>query len=67
MTKITPLPDKAETEKTCPKCGAKLIVRTNRENESQFLGCPRFPECDHTERIPESIRMRLSGHPTLFD
>lgn len=61
------LPDKKETEKACPKCGSKLIVRTNRANESQFLGCPRWPECQHTEPIPESIRMRLQGQPTLFE
>jgi len=56
-----------ETEKTCPLCGAKLIVRTNRTTQHQFLGCPRWPDCQHTESIPEQIRMRLSGQPELFD
>lgn len=61
------LPNNKETEKSCPVCGAKLIVKTNRATEHQFLGCPRWPECNHTEQIPESMAMRLAGALTLFN
>jgi ssDNA-binding Zn-finger/Zn-ribbon topoisomerase 1 len=60
------LPNGKVIEKYCPKCGAgtKLVVRTNSKNNSQFLGCPNYPECKHTEKIPEALRME--GQPTLF-
>lgn len=52
-------------EKPCPDCGGTLIIRTNRENGSQFIGCMSWPNCDHHEPIPETLRMRLMGAPTL--
>ena len=33
-----------ESDVTCPNCGRKMIVRTNRYG-SQFLGCSGYPEC----------------------
>ena len=33
-----------ESDITCPNCGRKMIVRTNRFG-SQFLGCSGYPEC----------------------
>jgi ssDNA-binding Zn-finger/Zn-ribbon topoisomerase 1 len=61
------LQDNAEVERTCPKCGptVKLIVKTNRLNDNQFLGCPRWPMCDHTEPIPEALRMQALGAQRL--
>jgi ssDNA-binding Zn-finger/Zn-ribbon topoisomerase 1 len=41
------------------------MVRTNRKTETQFLGCDRWPECKHTEPIPETLLMRLTGAPEL--
>lgn len=35
---------KIESDVTCPNCGRKMIVRTNRFG-SQFLGCSGYPEC----------------------
>ncbi len=61
------LPDGKATEKVCPDCGDRLVVRTNKATGSQFLGCANWPECRHTEPIPEALRMRLAGQPTLFD
>lgn len=59
-----------EIVKRCPLCGGGLVVRTNRENGSEFLSCQNWrgndPEsCPHTERVPESYQLRLAGHPTL--
>ncbi len=62
------VPNNMATELTCPLCGGRLLVKTNRETQHQFLGCERFSltGCTYTEpRIPEGIRMRLMGAPTL--
>ena len=62
-----------EVSITCPECEnkpfpamVKLIVRTNSITDEQFLGCPNYPACRHTQPLSESIRMRLLGHSTLF-
>lgn len=54
---------------TCPKCGpaTKLKVRENHQNGSQFLGCPNWPQCDHTQGIPEHVKMEAAGQPRLFN
>lgn len=61
------LPNNYETALACPGCGptVKLIVKTNRLNRTQFLGCPEWPECQHTQPIPESVQMAYIGAPTL--
>lgn len=58
----------AEVARTCPKCGVahRLVVRTNGKDGSQFLGCPNYPRCRHTEPIPEDIRMRAMGQRRLL-
>ena len=33
-----------ESDKICPNCGRKMIVRTSRYG-NQFLGCSGYPEC----------------------
>jgi ssDNA-binding Zn-finger/Zn-ribbon topoisomerase 1 len=52
-------------DKLCPECGRPLAIRTNTKNHSQFLGCTGYPECSHTEAIPEitagPAERRLSG------
>ncbi len=47
-----PLPDELrekpeETDKPCPECGKKLLVRKGRRGE--FLACSGYPECKFTE------------------
>ncbi len=49
----------------CPDCGRALVVRRNCHNDSEFLGCTGYPECRHTEPLPELYRLRASGAPTL--
>ena len=54
--------------KPCPDCGRPLVERTNRATGTPFLGCPRWPECKHTEPLPEALRreievMRFDTHP----
>ncbi len=45
----------------CPECREPMIVRTNRENGSRFLGCAQYPDCTATMPIPEHIRLREAG------
>jgi len=47
----------------CPDCmpRVKLVVRTNRQNGSQFLGCPNWPECNHTQELPMDVVLRQQG------
>lgn len=60
--------ENTEAEITCPNCTppVKLIVKTNRNTDHQFLGCPNWPDCNHTQGIPESWIMRVNGQPQLF-
>lgn len=55
-----PVPDVAETPKAeesiCPRCGAKLVLRTAKKGERQgrqFLGCSRFPKCRYIEELSD--------------
>ncbi len=32
----------------CPRCGARLVDRTNRRTGEAFVGCSRFPQCRGT-------------------
>ncbi len=52
-------------EKECSACGAKLVVRFRRKTGMPFLGCERWPNCAYTERMPESVKLRLNGAPAL--
>lgn len=56
-----------QLSKVCPECGRDLKIRTNSTNGSQFIACTGFPDCRHTETIPETLKMQLAGAPTLFD
>jgi ssDNA-binding Zn-finger/Zn-ribbon topoisomerase 1 len=65
------LKNRSEVEIYCPQCkdagrgAVKLIVRTNRDNERQFLGCPNWPDCEHTEPIPEALLLEAAGAARL--
>jgi restriction system protein len=32
----------------CPKCGGRMVNRTAKNSDDQFLGCTNFPKCRHT-------------------
>lgn len=43
-----------ESEKICPRCGGKLVLRIAKKGENagkQFYGCERFPKCRYIENI----------------
>lgn len=54
-----------EIAKPCLSCGARLMVRRVRATGQPFLGCTRWPECEHTEPIPLDMQKRASGDPVL--
>lgn len=49
----------------CPKCGAALVERINRESGESFLGCAKWPDCTYTRPIPEDVQMRRAGQQGL--
>lgn len=40
-----------ESEQLCPRCGKKMILRTNRSSGEKFWGCSGYPECKATRQI----------------
>jgi DNA topoisomerase I len=37
------------SDKKCKKCGSKMLKRIGKNG--LFLGCSRYPDCDHTEEL----------------
>ena len=35
----------------CRRCGAAMIIRTNRQSGERFLGCSNFPKCRYSKGI----------------
>ena len=50
---------------TCPDCGAPMVERINSHNLSSFLGCSNYPDCKHTDKLPEYVAMRRAGADQL--
>jgi len=42
-------PEPEMTDRTCPKCGAPLLIRTSRFGK--FYACSKFPKCRYTENM----------------
>jgi ssDNA-binding Zn-finger/Zn-ribbon topoisomerase 1 len=56
----------SELRMPCPECGRAMVVRTNRENGSAFMGCTGYPDdCRHTQAIPEWLRLKQAGAAML--
>jgi endogenous inhibitor of DNA gyrase (YacG/DUF329 family) len=53
------------TTKACPRCGARLVRRTRSSDGEPFLGCSRYPGCQHTEEIPLDQQLWAAGAPEL--
>ena len=37
-----------ESQGSCPTCGKDLVLRINKANQNQFLGCKGYPNCRYT-------------------
>lgn len=44
----------------CPKCGKDLVIKTSQKNNSRFVGCKGYPDCDNTYPLPQG-RVTLLG------
>ena len=49
----------------CEACGAAMVIRVNRTNGSEFLGCVRWPECTATRPLPAYLAMVRAGATPL--
>ena len=49
----------------CKACGSPMVIRENRANGSEFLGCTRWPDCGETRPLPEDVKMRRAGAQPL--
>ena len=57
-----------EVSKNCPNGeheAVKLVIRKNSKTGYLFLGCPKWPDCGYTEKLPEELKMKLEGHQQL--
>ena len=43
---LKPKPIPKETEKICPECGSKLVIREANKTKNKFIACSSFPRCD---------------------
>lgn len=43
----------------------KMVLRSNGFTAELFLGCRRWPDCRHTQRLPEWLRMKQAGFAEL--
>ena len=40
-------------EHECPDCGGPMILRVNRKNNTEFMGCARYPKCTGTKNLAD--------------
>lgn len=53
-----------QTKPTCPKCNAPMVQRTNRQNNSQFWGCSKFPACRGTRNFETIVASKPDSYVT---
>lgn len=46
---------------TCPLCGAKMRLRTNKLTGDKFYGCKSFPGCRGTRTVDEGKMIAREG------
>lgn len=49
----------------CRECGKPMVIRTNRENGSEFMGCSNWPRCTHSEPLPAYVEQIRAGAAQL--
>ena len=55
-----------ETDIICDKCGAKMVIRQNRNNV-RFAACPNYPACRNTISIDENGKPAKKPEPVYAD
>lgn len=48
-------------EKSCDWCGRPMVLRRNRQNDSEFWGCTGYPECTRTAAPPTFLDQIRQG------
>ena len=48
---MTMMPGKRKPARNCPECGQPMTPRNDGGREQ--LGCSAWPECKHTDPLPE--------------
>ena len=49
-------------EKTCPRCGNAMVIRTRESDGHKFWGCTNYPSCKQTEDVDCSNTLRYHGY-----
>jgi len=42
----------------CPKCGASMVERKNRQTGAAFMGCSSYPNCQRTISVGSQTNYR---------
>lgn len=37
----------------CPKCDNEMVIKSSAKNQSRFVGCKGYPDCDNTYPLPD--------------
>jgi len=48
-----------EKERTCPKCGSKLLLRIAQKGQNagnKFYGCSNYPKCRYTTQTLQVVK-----------
>lgn len=45
----------------CPRCGAPLVLRQNRQTDALFTGCSAYPRCAFTEPHDPRVQTLSTG------
>ena len=61
---MTMMPDeRRKSARNCPECGQPMTPWN--DGGMEHLGCSAWPECRHTEPLPEDVLMRRQNTRTL--
>ena len=59
------LPLEHVTALNCPRCGQRMVQRTNRDTDEPFLGCSAWPDCAHSQDLPADMELGRQGADRL--
>lgn len=41
----------SQSGRVCQRCGAAMVLRSNKRTGEQFWGCSTYPKCRYTEQV----------------
>lgn len=54
--KIKTKPKPKKSGEKCEKCGSDMVIRHNRKDKSEFLGCSNYPKCKNAKPISKEAK-----------